>query len=118
MHARSGLPIMRDFYGIARRVDGEIVAAFGFDSFQPQGCQLHLCVDTPSGISRELLKATFRTAFIQWNFAYLVAIIQQSNHKSLNMALRLGFKECGAVPGQLWFGVMHRQDCRWLKLSE
>jgi RimJ/RimL family protein N-acetyltransferase len=116
MHERSGLPLQRDFWGIARRVRGEIVAAFGFDSFQPAGCQLHLCVTQPSGITRPLLKAVFKTAFEQWQYEYLAAIIQEHNIKSLKMAGRLGFQECGCIPGQLWFGVMRREQCRWLKL--
>jgi RimJ/RimL family protein N-acetyltransferase len=118
MHERSGLPIMRDFHGIAREVRGEIVAAFGYDSFQPGGCQLHLCVDKPSGINRELLLRAFHTPFQQWNYQYLLAIIQVQNFKSLNMADRLGFKLFGEVPGHLRFGVMYRNDCRWLKLGQ
>lgn len=119
MHARSGLPIMRDFHGIARqKADGTIVAAFGYDSFQPGGCQLHLCADTQDGLNRALLQKAFETPFIQWNYSYLLAIIQVDNVKSLNMATRLGFKKFGEVPGHLRFGVMYKDDCRWLKLPE
>lgn len=118
MHARSGLPIMRDFHGLAREVRGSIVAAFGYDSFQPGGCQLHLCVDTQDGLNRTLLAKAFQVPFIQWNYSYLLAIIQEQNTKSLNMATRLGFKKFGEVPGHLRFGVMYKDDCRWLKLGQ
>jgi L-amino acid N-acyltransferase YncA len=114
MHDRSRLPIMRDFYGIARELDGKIVAAFGYDSFQPGGCQMHLCVDSITGINRALLKMAFQVPFVQWNYQYLLAIIQADNVKSLNMADRLGFTTFGEVPGHLRFGVMYRKDCRWL----
>ncbi len=118
MHARSGLPIMKDFHGIAREVDGNIVAAFGYDHFQIGGCQMHLCVDRHDGINRMLLWKAFEVPFEQWNYSYLLAIIQVQNTKSLNMAARLGFKQFGEVPGHLSFGVMYKDDCRWLKLGQ
>ncbi len=116
MHARSGLPLQKDFHGIARRSsNGEIIAAFGFDSFQPHGCALHLCADSPSAITRGLLQAVFQTAFGQWEYKYLACIIQAHNVKSLRIAARLGFRECGVIPGELWFGVLYAQDCRWIQ---
>lgn len=118
MHARSGLPIMRDFHGIARELDGKIVGAFGYDSFQPGGCAMHLCLESAAALNRQLLWQAFRVPFEQWNYSYLLAIIQEHNVKSLNMATRLGFKKFGEVPGHLRFGVMYRDDCRWLKLGQ
>lgn len=114
MHERSKLPIHRDFHGIAQLddADGRITAAFGFDSFQDRGCALHLCADKP--ISRALLQATFRTAFGQWGYRYLACIISAHNPRSLNMARKLGFKEVGIVPGELWYGVLYSADCKWL----
>lgn len=114
MHERSKLPLQRDFWGIARTINGQIVAAFGFDSFQPHGCQLHLCT-TPNGINRGLLRATFETAFVQWRYHYLAAIIQTTNAQSIHIAGRLGFKTCGQIPGELWMGVLYPRDCRWLE---
>ncbi len=118
MHARSGLPLQRDFHGIARERGGKIVAAFGYDSFQNSGCAMHLCVDDLGALNRTLLFRAFAVPFIQWNFTYLACIIEASNHKSLNMAKRLGFAQCGEIPNHLWYGVMYRQDCRWLWLAE
>lgn len=117
MHDQSGLPIQRDFHGIARVREDRIVAAFGYDSFQPSGCQLHICAE-PGGLNRRLLFEAFRTPFIQWNFTYLVGIIQASNVKSLSIAKHLGFSKFGEIPGQLEFFVMYREDCRHLKLAE
>jgi len=118
MHARSGLPIQQEFHGVAREVNGQIVAAFGYDSFQPAGCALHLCIDSPTGLNRALLGAAFSVPFKQWGYKYLAAIIQTSNAKSLTIAARLGFNRVGEIPGELWFGVMYRDDCRWLKPAE
>jgi hypothetical protein len=115
MHERSGLPILKDFHGIAREADGKIVAAFGYDSFQKTGCAMHLCIDEGHPLDRELLAKAFKVPFIQWNYQHLFAIIQKDNAKSLNMAVRLGYIRTGETP-DLWMGVMLRDDCRWLKL--
>lgn len=118
MHDRSRMPIMQAFHGIARERDGKIVAAFGYDSFQATGCAMHLCVDdTNTGLNRIILAKAFKVPFIQWNYSHLFAIIQRTNAKSLNMADRLGYVECGGTP-DLWMGIMYRTDCRWLKLPE
>ena len=109
---------MRDFHGIARELDGKIVGAFGYDSFQPGGCAMHLCLESAAALNRQLLWQAFRVPFEQWNYSYLLAIIQEHNVNSLNMATRLGFKKFGEVPGHLRFGVMYRDDCRWLKLGQ
>ena len=118
MHDRSGLPIQRDFHGVARERNGELIAAFGYDSFQPHGCQLHLCVDSPTALNRALLFRAFAIPFIQWNFKFLCAIIQEQNTASLNMAKRLGFSGVGLIPGHLRFFAMYKPDCRWIYLAE
>lgn len=118
MHERSGLPIARDFYGIAREVDGQLVAAFGYDYFQPTSCSLHLCVDGPTALNRTLLSKAFQVPFIQWGYTSLFCVIQTSNAKSLNMAARLQFEEVGCIPDALWFGVMWRSKCRWISPPE
>lgn len=79
---------------------------------------MHLCIDTPDGLNRQLLWKAFQAPFEQWNYQFLLAIIQEQNTKSLNMANRLGFKKFGEVPGHLRFGVMYKADCRWLKLGQ
>jgi RimJ/RimL family protein N-acetyltransferase len=117
LHERSRLPIQRDFIGIAREIDGRIVAAFGFDSFQDESCALHTCTDSQSGYNRSLLYQVFEVVFEQWAFKRLYAIIQTKNAKSLNLADRLGFIEIGHTD-DLWFGVLEKKNCRWLRPAE
>lgn len=103
---------MREFHGIGREVNGEIVAAFGYDSFQPRACQFHVCAD-PTGISKTLLMKAFQVPFNQWGYFTLIGIVQQTNEKSLRIAHRLGFTSFG-LAGGLEFFKMDREDCRWL----
>jgi L-amino acid N-acyltransferase YncA len=118
MHERSGLPIARDFYGIARERNGRLVAAFGYDYFQPTSCSLHLCVDSPTALNKALLSKAFEVPFIQWGYKSLFCVIQESNVKSLSMARRLGFVEIGSIPEALWFGVLYRENSKWLRLAQ
>ncbi len=68
-------------------------------------------------MNRQLLQAVFKTAFVQWDYKYLAAIIQEHNTKSLRIADHLGFQQCGHIPGELWFGVLRRERCRWLEIE-
>jgi L-amino acid N-acyltransferase YncA len=92
-------------------VDGVIVSAFGFDSFQDHSCALHTVTDRP--YTRPLLHEVFWTMFCQWGYSACYAIIQTSNPKSLNIGRRLGFKQL-AVTDDLWFGILGKQDCKWV----
>lgn len=112
MHARSGLPIQRNFHGVAREVDGEIVSAFGFDSFQDDGCALHVCTDRP--LTKTLVRWAFHIPFEQWGYDYLAGMVSAKNLKSLKLATKLGFKEVGAIPGKLHFFALQKEECRWL----
>lgn len=119
--AQSGLQKVEHFRGIAREVDGEIVAAFGFDWHQDSSCMLHVAVRDARAITRKLLIKAFAAPFEQWGYECLMGCIQSGNKKSLKIAEKLGFTEfatvSGAHPsGALHFFVMYKKDCRWLKL--
>lgn len=117
MHAESGLPIQAEFIGIAREVDGKIVAAFGYDSFQSNCCAFHIAA-LPRGINRQLLYIGFRTPFEQWGFDILIGIVGWDNIRSRNIGRRLGFTAFSELPGYLEFFKMEKANCRWLELAE
>lgn len=118
MHERSRLPILKEFHGIARELDGKIVSAFGYDHFQDHGCALHAVNEHRQGFSRALLQKAFEVPFVQWNYQHLVGMIGTDNAKSLTLARRLGFREVGIIPDFMWIGMMRKDQCRWLKLAE
>lgn len=114
----SDLPIQRAFVGVARIVNGEIVAAFGYDNFQPRGCQMHVSVTTPSALNREILLKAFDIPFNQWKYRYAAAIIPADNVKSIHLAQRFGFTAMEPIPDELWYGVLYPQNAVWLKTNE
>lgn len=118
MHEMSSLPIQRDFVGVARTVNGQIVAAFGYDNFQPRGCQMHLSVTSPSALNREILHTAFDIPFNQWKYRYAAAIIPADNVKSISLARRFGFTDLAPIPDELWYGVLYPQNAVWLKTNE
>jgi hypothetical protein len=119
---KSGLVHVRDFIGIAREVDGQLVAAVGYDHHQDWSCSFHIAAE-PRGIDRLLLRMMFEVPFKQWDYRLLLGIIQAGNAKSLNIASRLGFSTvlslADAHPsGSLEFWTLRREDCKWLALNE
>lgn len=117
---RSGLVWVADFLGIARVVDGKIVAAFGYDHHQDASCCMHMASDTQFGFNRALLRHAFKVPFEQWGYKCLIGIAQVGNKRSNNLATRLGFKEFAILPdahpsGGLRFSVMSKDSCRWLR---
>jgi len=120
MHERSGLVAARDFSGVARVVEGKMVAAFGYDHHDEDRCFFHTCIE-PRGMNKRLLGAAFDVPFRQWGYEYLYAGIQDTNVRSLKLAASLGFIEFDILPRVypsecLRFMIMHKSDCRWLDL--
>lgn len=118
---RSGLVRVRDFVGIAREVDGRIVAAVGYDHHQDWSASFHIAV-TKHGLNRELLWRAFEVPFTQWDYRLLLGIVQVGNAASLNIARRLGFSQWGTLPeahpsGSLEFFQMRREHCPWLEIT-
>lgn len=116
---RSGLVQVADFVGIGRELDGELVAAFGYDHHQDSSCMFHMAV-APHGLNRALLRKAFEVPFKQWNYRKLIGIIQKGNVKSLNLAQHLGFSCFASLPdahpsGALEFYQMDASECKWLK---
>lgn len=123
IHARSGLPVQERFRGLAREVNGEIVAAFGYDSFQDQSCAFHAASAGPGAITRRLVRMAFVVPFLQWQYKCLIGIINEGNKASLKLAHDLGFDEFAVLPeacssGSLRFLSLNKRDCRWLKPAE
>lgn len=122
MHERSGLPFHAVFRGLAREIDGEIVAAFGYDNFQDWSCTIHIATASPTAINRTLLRYAFEVPFNQWQYKCLIGIIAEGNKASRRVADKLGFTEFAILPdahpsGSLRFFRMYKGDCRWLKLA-
>lgn len=97
IHARSGLVWVQDFCGLARVVDGRMVAAVGYDHHQDSSCSFHLAIEK-GGLSRELLWRMFNVPFEQWGYKVLLGIVQAGNAKSIKIAHRLGFETFATLP--------------------
>lgn len=113
---------MADFIGIGREVDGQIVAAFGFDFHQEKSCLFHVAAQ-PGGINRDFLRWGFWVPFVQWGYACLTGVVQAGNVNSRGIAARLGFTErlvlADAHPsGALHWFSMYSSECPWLIKNE
>lgn len=115
---RSGLLKVPYFHGVAREVDGHIVAAFGYDHYQDKSCMMHWGAE-PGGITRTLLRRAFWVPFVQWEYNVVLGVVAANNLPSREGAARLGFREVLALPGAHPSGALHwlamyRAECPWL----
>jgi RimJ/RimL family protein N-acetyltransferase len=114
INQRSGLIWVADFCGIARQIDGRIVAAVGYDHHQDSSCSFHIATER-GGLSHGLWHNMFDVPFRQWKYKVLLGIVQAGNARSLNIARRLGFQNFATLPdahpsGSLEFWKMTAAD--------
>lgn len=108
---------------VARRADGSIAGAVGFDLWTENACQAHIALDSPAAL-RALLRPLFSYAFEQANKGLMMATIPGHNVRSLELVKSLGFHrrciiEDGWAEGvPLHLFIMDRRLCRYLDASE
>lgn len=120
LHDRIELPWSPDFRALGKLFDGELVAVVGYNQFTGTSCHMHMAVDNPKVITKSFLKAAFRYPFIMLNHKIVFGVVIGNNKKSLDIDLRLGFKELLYIPeahpdGGIHLLAMKRDECRWIK---
>lgn len=121
LESRAGVVLTRNARGIAA-VDGRgnIRGMVAYDNWTENSVQCHMATETPLAW-RGLVPAVFEYPFVQAGRGVLLGFIRGGNARSLDTALRLGFREAGrlrdgAAKGEDVVVVeMRREECRWLK---
>jgi len=97
-----------------RRIRGMV----GYDMWTENSCQAHMAVDAPI-VWRALLQPAFEYPFEQCGKGIILAVIPDSNHRSLAMTRHLGFRQLHrvidgwAVGEDLLVFEMRREWCRY-----
>lgn len=100
---------------------GQLAGVVVYDTFSPTDCHMHVASDgSGHWLTREFLAHVFAYPFIQCGYLRVTAPIAESNTKSLNLNLRLGFKIEGFHPyaavdgGAMVTTALMREDCKYL----
>lgn len=104
-------------------VDGEVAAVIAYSNFTGRNVEMHVGSLTSDWASRRLLTEIFHYPFVQMNVQRVTAIVDSTNHNTIDFIKRIGFTEEGLVrelyPDKrdgIVFGML-RRECKWLPIS-
>lgn len=103
---------------------GEIMAGIRYCDHQPHtSISMHVESFHPSWLSRDFCWVMFDYPFRLLGVERALTFTPESNHRSLNLQKRLGFKEVALVPGvyqkdvPLIISCLEKEECRWLDIK-
>lgn len=118
---RLGIHWSADFRAIGIVKDDCICAAVAYNGFTGRACFMHSAIDDPSVIDRTFVRAIFDYPFNECNCTHVMAMVESSNQRALDIDRRCGFKEVHRLEGagldgsDLIFLQVTRDQCRWIK---
>lgn len=103
---------------IGYEVAGKLVAGVLFDSYRTRSLAIHVAGEG-QWLTRGLIRASFRYAFLQLGVGKLIALIDSMNAKSIRLTEYLGFRLEATVTGagksgDLLIYTMTPDTCRWI----
>jgi hypothetical protein len=108
---------------IARVAGSKLLGGVIFQHYTGTSMYAHAAGFDPHWINPDMLWVCSDYAFVQSNCKVIFGNIPSCNHKTLEFAKKIGFKEIVRVPdafpeklGDLVFVRFDREDCRWLKI--
>ena len=121
VNERTGVPWSSDFRAIGVVQDDCLKAAIAYNGFTGRMCFMHSAIDDPAVINRTFVRAIFEYPFQQLGLTHIVALVEGSNKRALDIDLRCGFRETRRLEGAATDGTdlhvleMTRNECRWLR---
>lgn len=109
-------------HDVVRKQD--VIAAVGYCSFIGKTCNIHVSVQKPEMVTRQMIREAFEFPFQRCGIEQLIGIVDANNESALNFDLRLGFREVLRFPEAAKSGkdliilTMAKKDCRWLKKEQ
>ena len=99
--------------------DGKLIGGAMFNDYNGSNIYIHQRMDSPYGMTRELLHAVFSFAFEFLKVRRVSAAVLGSNRKAIDLDLKLGFEVDGVLKkflpdDDLIHMVMWPENCRYL----
>jgi RimJ/RimL family protein N-acetyltransferase len=104
---RIGIPWSTDFRALARVVNGEIVGVVAFEGFTGTSCRMHMAGDTGHWLTKQYIRKCFHYPFVILDLPMVFTFIPSGNTESLDINLRLGFRELLCIKDAHPDGALH-----------
>lgn len=98
-----------------------VAVAAGFDGWIGKTCLMHVVIQKPELLNREMIREAFTYVFDTCGVNYVIGMVDSGNLPAVEFDQRIGFQEVhrisnGGIDGvtdMIVFG-MRKQDCRWV----
>ncbi len=106
---------------VATHESGRILAVCVADSFGPDNCNVHMCIDSPLVIKHGFLNEIGRHLFEVCGRKRIFGLVPSNNDKALKFDKHIGFTEVCRIPDGVAEGVdyiilrMDKADCPWIE---
>jgi RimJ/RimL family protein N-acetyltransferase len=118
LFADRGITLPPDASFTWRAVEGQVIGGFAYTNIRADTVELHFVGSDPRWMTRTLLRIVFTYCFHELGVKVILGFIDSERPRAVKVALKLGFKELGVVPGVgLRLLTMVREDCKWLDIS-
>lgn len=100
---------------------GVILGCCVADSFGPDSCYVHICIENPLIIRRGFLNIVAHALFDLRGLDRLFGLVPGNNERAYKFDRHIGFTEVARVPDGFTTGVdyivmrMDKANCRWLQ---
>jgi RimJ/RimL family protein N-acetyltransferase len=102
-------------------LDNKLIGGVLINDLRPnRDCNLSIYTENPRWAARQVMKYVFTVIFVTIGAKRCTAYVSESNKKSHNMCLRLGFKDEGFLReyrenGENCYVMgMLKQECKWI----
>jgi len=100
--------------------DHSIAAVAVFDSFSPDGCNVHWAIANPMVLRHNFLETIAHYLFVTRERKRIYGLVPSNNARALKFDKHIGMREIARIPHAMGEGVdyivmtMLREDCPWL----
>ena len=105
---------------LAYNEQGIIQAAAIFDSFSPDGCNVHWAIENPMVMRHKFLQEIALHLFVTCGRKRIFGLVAATNEKALKFDKHVGMREIARIPHAMGEGIdyivmtMTKAECRWL----
>lgn len=115
-----GVLFIPDQYADSQASKDHVGVAYAWHGFMGRTCNISIVVQKKECLTLAVVKKAFEYPFEVCGLEAVYAMVDSTNHNSMSMCNRVGFRAVhrtphGGIHGDLIIFEMLRANCRWLK---